>query len=409
GTYWVNVIVDDGNGGFYSTNFTLTVFNVNDDPVITTTQISKAANEDLLYTIDFDAEDIDPTGDSLTWLVVTNAGWLNIDSTTGVLSGTPSNDDIDLYDVNISVDDGNGGVDFVFYTLNVVNVNDPPSITTTDLKIATEDELYTVDYEGIDIDPTADILTWTLTTNAIWLEINSITGILMGTPLNDDVGEYWVNVSVNDGNGDNDWSNFSLTVNNVNDPPNISTVDVNVANVNELYSVDYNAIDIDPTNDILTWLLTTNASKWLTINPISGVLSGTPTPSDMGEYWVNVTVNDGNGGSDWHYFILMVKLIPIFNQNPVINTADITTTPVDKLYSVKYQATDDRTPFEKLEWSMETNASWLSFDTLTRILSGTPTDNDVGIYWINISVDDREGGMSFTNFMLEVIKIVPKN
>jgi hypothetical protein len=409
GSYWVNVIVGDGNGGYYSTNFTLTVFNVNDNPIITTTQIPEAANEDLLYSVDFDAEDIDPTDDTLTWYLDTNAGWLSIDSTTGIISGTPSNEDVDLYDVNISVDDGNGGVDFIFYILSVVNVNDPPRITTNDLKTATEDELYTVDYEGIDIDPTADTLIWDLATNANWLEINSITGILIGTPLNDDVGEYWVNVSVDDGNSDYDWSNFSLIVNNVNDPPNISTDDVQIANVNELYSVDYDAIDIDPTNDILTWSLTSNTSNWLTINPESGVLSGTPTPGDTGNYWINITVNDGNGGSDWHYFILMVKFSQIPNQNPVINTVDITTTHVGELYSVKYQATDDRTPVENLDWSMETNATWLSFDTSTHILSGTPEDSDVGTYWINISVDDCEGGIAFRNFMVQVIRIIPEN
>ncbi len=409
GVYWVNVSVEDGNGGIHSTNFTLTVINVNDDPEIITDQIPKSATEDLLYSVAFDAVDIDPTEDDLIWYIATNADWLDMDGTTGVISGTPSNEDIDSYWVNISVDDGNGGVDFVFFTLNVINVNDPPIITTSDLEIAIEDEFYSVKYEGTDVDPTADTLTWTLASNANWLEINSLTGILQGTPSNDDVGEYWVNVTVNDGNGGSDWSKFTLTVNNVNDPPNISTDDVNIANVNELYSVDYNAIDIDPTNDTLTWLLTTNTSKWLTINPITGELSGTPTVEDIGNYWINVTVNDGNGGSDWHFFIMTVILIPITNQNPVINTLDIITAQVGELYSVKYQATDDRTAVENLDWSMETNATWLSFDPSTGILSGTPADSDVGTYWINISVDDREGGIAFTNFMLTVFKFKSEN
>jgi hypothetical protein len=409
GTFWINVTVDDGNGGTDSTNFSLTVYNVNDNPIITTTQITKTATEDLLYSVDFDANDIDPTLDVLTWYLTTNAGWLEIEGSTGVIIGTPMNEDVGSYWVNVSVEDGNDGLDHVNFTMTVNNVNDPPFITTMDLEIATEDELYYMDYEGIDIDPTADSLTWSLATDAKWLEINNLTGNLSGIPTNDDVGKYWVNVSVADGNRGIDWSNFTLTVNNVNDPPIITTDAVEVVNATELYSVDYDAVDIDPTNDILTWSLTTNASDWLTIDSNLGVLSGTPSSEDVGNYWVNVTVNDGNSGSNWHYFVLTIISVPISNQNPVIDTTDVTTTFAGELYSVKYQAIDDRTEVEKLEWTLETNATWLSFDTSTDILSGTPTYSDVGTYWINISVDDREGGMAFSNFILKVIKFKPEN
>lgn len=409
GTYWVNITVDDGKGGTHSTNFTLTVFNVNDDPVITTTQIPKSATEDLLFSVDFDAEDIDPTEDSLTWHITTIADWLDIDSITGVLSGTPSNENIDSYWVNVTVDDGHDGVDSINFILSVKNVNDPPTITTVDIETAIEDELYSVDYEATDIDPTGDTFTWSLTTNAEWLKIDRINGILTGIPTNKDVDTYMVNVTVNDGNDGLTWHNFILTVKNVNDPPKIITEDVYIAYVNTLYLVDYNATDIDPTNDILTWSLASNASDWLTIDSISGILSGTPLSEDAGNYWINVTVSDGKSGSNSHYFILIVKSVPISNQNPVINTIDITTTPVGELYSVKYLATDDRTAVEDLKWSMETNATWLSFYPSTGILSGTPVDDDIGSYWIKITVDDGENGIAFTDFILKVIKFKPEN
>jgi hypothetical protein len=53
---------------------------------------------------------------------------------------------------------------------------------------------------------------WFLNTNATWLSINSNTGVLNGTSTNVDVGWYWINVSVSDGDGGYDWANFTLTV-----------------------------------------------------------------------------------------------------------------------------------------------------------------------------------------------------
>jgi hypothetical protein len=402
GSYWVNISISDGNDGANSTNFTLVVLNVNDDPEILTTIIQKTVDEDSLYGADFDAEDIDPTDDVLTWHILTNAYWLEMENSTGELLGTPTNDDVGIYWVNMTVTDGNGGEASVNYTLTVINVNDPPTISTTDIKMATEDEVYSVDYEGSDIDPIEDTLTWTMSSDANWLKIDGLTGVLEGTPSNIHVGEYWINVSVNDGNDGHAWSNFTLTVINVNDPPVILSESVNVVDANVLYTVDYNATDPDPTNDELTWSLATNASDWLVLNPVTGVLSGTPSAKDSGIYWVNITVNDGNGGRDWDYFILTVKPISIFNLNPVIQTVDRTIAPVGDIYLVKYEATDDRTFAEFLEWSMNTNATWLGFDIISGILSGTPTENNIGSYWVFIEVNDGEGGSASTNFTITV-------
>jgi hypothetical protein len=186
----------------------------------------------------------------------------------------------------------------------------------------------------------------------------------------------------------------------MNDRPEITTDEIKTATVDELYSVDYEAIDIDLT-DTLTWTLDTNASSWLTINSNTGVLSGTPELDDIGTYWINVTVSDGKGGSDWQYFNIKVKLV---NMNPVITTDDVKTAEIGKEYSVDYEATDDRTPVVSLIWSMKTNASWLSFESGTGVLSGTPQTSDVGSYWVKITVGDGEGGFANTNFTIRIAK-----
>lgn len=88
-----------------------------------------------------------------------------------------------------------------------------------------------------------------------------------------------------------------------NNPPTIITSDVTKADGERLYYVDYEAAD--PDNDLLTWHMKTNAS-WLTLNSVTGGLSGIPCTLDVGWYWVNISVDDGFDGVDWHNFKLTV-------------------------------------------------------------------------------------------------------
>ncbi len=404
GSCWVNISINDTRD-MDSTNFTLSVLNTNDDPVINTTNI-EFTYEDELYEVDYNATDIDNPLSDLTWSLKTNATtWLNFDPSTGILNGTPTNDEVGNYCVNISVNDSENGEVFTNFTLIVLNVNDPPIIITEDVLTVNESKLYLVDYNATDIDPTEDTLTWSLYTNASWLGIDSGTGVLSGIPTEDNLGFYGVNVSVNDGNDEMDWHEFILTVVKGNEPPIITTTDVVSTTVEVLYQVDYDAIDDRTPLDQLLWSLKTNGS-WLSIEINTGILSGTPTLGDLGWHWVNVSVGDGEGGFDSHNFTLIVYLTA--NLPPKITTEDVTNAIVGILYSVDYEATDDRTLVKYLQWSLETNASWLNITTNTGILSGTPELSDLGWYWINISVKDDENGLDFHYFILKVLN-VPNN
>jgi VCBS repeat-containing protein len=207
----------DNNGSYDSATVSVQITGENDAPSISTTDVTDAV-QDVLYSVDYAADE--DTGDTQTWVLNTNASWLGIVPATGVLSGIPGIGDIGSYWVNVSVSDQLGLVDWTNFTITVV-ANEPPVITTADVTSTAEDALYSVDYNATDANA-GDTLTWALTTNAGWLSMVPATGVLSGTPLNADVGTYWVNVSVNDGNGASDYSNFTLTVINTNDAPVIS-------------------------------------------------------------------------------------------------------------------------------------------------------------------------------------------
>ncbi len=105
-----------------------------------------------------------------------------------------------------------------------------------------------------------------------------------------------------------DFHNFTLNVySSPNQPPIIVTDDKLSAFVNINYSVDYDAIDDRTPGDYLLWTLNTNAGEWLTIDTNSGLLNGLPSESDVGQYWINISINDGEGGIDFHNFTLTVE------------------------------------------------------------------------------------------------------
>jgi hypothetical protein len=358
-------------------------------PMIITTNVT-TAYEDIPYQVDYQYTDIN--NDMVTWLLKTNASFLDIDPDTGMLMGNPTQVDIGTYWVNITCFDGTHYSTPQNFTLKVVNTNDMPVITMVNVETVFEDVTYSVDYEATDVDPGPDVLVWNMTTDAAWLSINTATGVLSGTPVNADVGIYSVSVWVNDGTVDV-YTNFTVEVVNVNDDPIIDTVDVLSVDEDAYYSVDYDGYDVDPTMDVLTWNMTTNAT-WL--NMTDDHLYGFTTQNQSGKsYWVNITLSDGIGGLDWTNFTLRVNPV---NDAPEINFTPETTATEDLPYSVKLTAGD--VDGDTLMWYMTAGPDWLGINGT--MLEGTPANKDVGITWVTIKVMDSAGAADDISFSIEV-------
>ncbi len=149
-----------------------------------------------------------------TFLVIDNA-------TTGNVSGTPGNGDVGEHLIEFTVDDGGreNSNDSISIIIVVENVNDPPEILTTDpVRETLQDVAYEQNFTAFDPDPTHDILTWELITDADFLSINATTGTLTGIPQDEDVETYPVMVMVSDGSGGKNNISFDLTVLDVYDP-----------------------------------------------------------------------------------------------------------------------------------------------------------------------------------------------
>jgi len=298
GTFDVNISVKDPDGASDFRNFILVVKNT---PPTISTENQLTAIQDQPYSVDYSSDD-EGQGSS-AWHLATDAGWLRINASTGVLNGTPGNSDVGMYRVNVSLNDGNGGMASTNFTLTVQNVNDPPSIITKDGGVVYEDQFYSVDYEVKDIDVTDTVFEWSLKTNAPFLNISKATGLLNGTPRNSEVGTYYVNVSVRDPAGAIDSHNFTLVVINVNDPPVITSTPALEATVGSAYTYQVKATDVDK-GDVLQYILT-SGPLGAVMNRTMGLLAWTPAEGQAGPQWFVVSVTDSNATVNQSFTVLV--------------------------------------------------------------------------------------------------------
>ncbi|NOX27384.1 MAG: DUF1080 domain-containing protein [Gammaproteobacteria bacterium] len=194
-----------GGGGSAATTVTNTA------PVITSGTPLASIAKNVPYNFDVNATDID--GDTLVYsLAGTPPTWLNIDASTGVLSGTPDNADVgSTSGIVVNVNDGTVTTTSAAFGITVTNaapvINDalvPQSVTIAG-------GMY-------DFTPTAsdvgDTLTYSISGNDSWLSIDANTGQLTGIPMPGDVGTTTVTVTVTDSSAATDTLTFDLVVAN---------------------------------------------------------------------------------------------------------------------------------------------------------------------------------------------------
>ncbi len=237
--------------------------------------------------------------ETATWSLDLDAPWLNWDEDNHILYGTPYNDHVGSWEVNIKISDGKGHLDS--HEFNIIVINTAPNITTENVLIANEGENYNVDYNCTN-DGHGD-MKWTKF-GAYWLDIDMRTGEVYGIPLKEDIGIWNISVSVDDGNGGTNTTNFQLEVFNFNRAPTITNTDITTCKQGEEYYRNYELFDPD-IDDIHIWEVTTDAD-FLSIDQ-EGILKGIPDNTDIGVWSVNVTVMDMEGLMDSHLFNLLVE------------------------------------------------------------------------------------------------------
>ena len=180
-----------------------------------------AAKEDIVYNYDILTSDFD-VNDIVEISIKTKPDWLSFDAGTGVLSGTPTNDEVGDHSVVLRATDGAGAYAEQSFTVSVSNVNDDPIVTSSALTSIDEDASYSYTFVASDID-VSDTLTLSAEVIPDWLNFDADTGVLTGVPSNDDIGDHSILLRATDAAGAYAEQEFSVSVNEKNHAPTFSS------------------------------------------------------------------------------------------------------------------------------------------------------------------------------------------
>ena len=204
----VTISVTDGSN-ITDTTFYITVENVNDAPVITSTPGTEARTG-VAYQYQMEATDIDP-GTSLTYSAVgTKPAWLQVNSITGLVYGVPSKYEVGTYNVTLKVSDGELE-DTQPFSIEVIDYNSPPEIISDPLDSVMVGETYTYGIQAVDLE--GETLTYFEDEVPSWLTFYPDTRVLIGTPGQGDVGQHLVTLGVSDPH-DTVYDSFLIQVTN---------------------------------------------------------------------------------------------------------------------------------------------------------------------------------------------------
>ena len=161
---------------------------------------------------------------------------------------------------------------------------------TTDLTDLTLAEGAAVSLDADATDADGDALTYAASGLPAGITIDSGTGVISGTLGSTTAGTYDVSVTVSDGSlADTD--TFRLTVTNTNHAPVFST-DLQDRHDSEGAAVSMDADATDADGDSLTYSAS-GLPAGVSIDPATGVISGTLASGSAGVHNVTVTVSDG--------------------------------------------------------------------------------------------------------------------
>ncbi|MDG0799272.1 putative Ig domain-containing protein, partial [Pectobacterium punjabense] len=339
GSLSIRVTATDGSNASVYTDFSLTVTNVNDAPVVATPIPAQSVVQDgsLSFTVPAGTFTDPDVGDTLT-LSATLAdgsplpGWITFNPTTGTFSGTPGNADVGNLSIRVTATDGSNASVHTDFSLTITNLNDAPVVATPipAQSVVQDGSLSFSVPAGTFTDPdVGDTLTLSATLAdgsplPGWITFNPTTGTFSGTPGNADIGSLSIRVTATDGSNASVYTDFSLTVTNVNDAPVVATpipAQSVVQDGSLSFSVPAGTFTDPDVGDTLTLSATLADGSplpgWITFNPTTGTFFGTPGNADVGSLSIRVTATDGSNASVYTDFSLTVTNV---NDAPVVAT-----------------------------------------------------------------------------------------
>jgi len=269
------------------TSLDLTINAVNDAPKIialSTQNMFEDGQIDNLFLevsdVDHALSNLDISVGSSNQSIISDAN-LVVTQTNGFyyLRVTPLANQYGDVDIIVSVSDGTLS-DQTTFSLAIASVNDLPTTSGATVSDATEDVSFSVMIADLFVDADGDLLDYSIVNQPEWLTLSN--NVLAGTPTNDNVGDYSMQIIANDAFGEVIES-YAFNVTNVNDSPVLLSpiADITVLQENSFsYLFPRSSFSDVDVSDVLTYSVQKYPS-WATL--IDNNLTGTPQYENIGK------------------------------------------------------------------------------------------------------------------------------
>tara|TARA_R110002167_G_scaffold352262_1_gene565134 strand:- start:1303 stop:19128 length:17826 start_codon:yes stop_codon:yes gene_type:complete len=392
GRYTITVSIDDNADGVATQTFEVDVVEHNLPPEVTSTPTTNIrVNEYWSYLV----QATDPNGDTLTYSLDEDSltRGMTINATTGRILWTP--DTVGSYPVVVTVDDGNGLTATHSFSIAVNNTN--PEINSQPTGPAYVGTQWS--YQVIATDADGHALQYELLSPGVLPDDMQIdaNGLLTWTPTTTDAVD--IEIKVSDSVGGYRTQSFTLEVETVvppNQSPVIESIPVTSVELNQVYQYQIDAYD--PNGDDLIYSLN-SAPAGMSIND-DGLISW--SPQTLGEYSVELVVEDPAGLQSTQTFTLIVTAPVVLNEGPEITSTPTGPAIKDRAYQYRAIASDPNG--DVITWSLDPASvvGNMAINATTGQLTWTPADD--GTYSITVIATDSHGAAASQTFSLVVLK-----
>ena len=404
----ISILLNDGvRSESVSQSFSITV---NAIPVATSASVTTTEDHDASGTLQ--GSDLD--GDSLSYSIVTppQHGAVTLEGGNGpAYSYSPDDNYHGTDSFSYRVHDGAADSNTATISLTIDSINDAPlafdSSDTTD-----EDSDASGTLQGSDID--GDSLSYSIATppqhGTVTLEGGS-GATYNYSPVANYHGTDSFSYKTNDGNADSSTATISLTINSINDAPVISLIhDLSIDQDTSTPAIAFTVDDVDGFGIESTLTVDATSSNIELVSRNQMALQGegsdytlviTPASHQYGASTITLAVSDGVESSHVS-FVLTVRFV---NSAPTVSGVPATSALVvgDSFSFVPRIEDRDGDP---LSIAVDNLPQWLTLNSITGEMSGTPTQLDVGRYsHISLVVSDGVENAYLAPFLIDVFDV----